>query len=337
MKRLKAIAVAILIILPLSAAVDDRYAMDSPYQSVAYSGRFYDMFANPAALPMMEVEPGLFALTVSASDSWNAADFGKGTMSFIQDQLWSIDATFISKYIALTASFGSEFDRVSPSSSNYDIYSSLKIELDAAYAFPHFSIGERISGGNQMVRRDKTMDNIGDVFVNAWLSPFDRDPGSEFFDLGIGAILELSPVSAGIYVGKLLTLKNNNLYLGWDTLAESTTVSLALEGGRFTREGDLMLVRPRLSFSITGLVDGSTRKIEAEGDITFQFLPDTDLTIALSYRELHHEWFSFNADNGYVSFVIRGGSSGFYGTIGLVFRATDFSSMSPTISFSYIS
>ena len=167
MKRLKAIAVAILIILPLSAAVDDRYAMDSPYQSVAYSGRFYDMFANPAALPMMEVEPGLFALTVSASDSWNAADFGKGTMSFIQDQLWSIDATFISKYIALTASFGSEFDRVSPSSSNYDIYSSLKIELDAAYAFPHFSIGARISGGNQMVRRDKTMDNIGDVFVNA--------------------------------------------------------------------------------------------------------------------------------------------------------------------------
>ena len=337
MKRLKAILVAIVIALPLSAAVNDRYAMDSPYQSVAYSGRFYDMFANPAALPMMEVKPGLIAITVNASDSWNIHDIGAGRMSFMQDQIWSVDATFLSKYIALTASFGTEFDRLERSDPRYDIYSSLKIELDAAYAFPHFSIGARISGGNQMVRRDKAMNNIGDVFTNAWLTPFGRDPGSEFFDLGIGAILEVSPFSAGIYVGKVLTLKNNNLYLGWDTLAQSTTVSAALEGGRFTKDGDLMLVRPRLSFSLTGLIDASTRKIEAEGDITFQFLPDADLTIALSYLELHHSWFRFNADNGYVSIFIRGGANGFYGSIGVVFNATDFSSFSPSLSFSYIS
>ena len=311
MRRLAAIAIAILMLIPLSAAVDDRYAMDSPYQSVAYSGRFYDMFANPAALPMMEVEPGLIAITVTGSDSWRASDLGSGRMSFMQDQLWSIDATFISKYIALTASFGSEFDRLSASDPRYDIYSSLKIELNAAYAFPHFSIGARVSGGNQMVRRDKTIDNFTDIFRNAWFSPFDRDPGSEFFDLGVGAILEFSPFSAGVYVGKLLTLRNSNIYLGWDTLAESTTISMALEGGRFTKAGD--------------------------GDITFQFLPDADFTIAISYLELHHDWFHFNADNGYVSIVLRGGADGFYGTLGVVFRATDFTSFSPTISFSYIS
>ena len=337
MRRLAAIAIAILMLIPLSAAVDDRYAMDSPYQSVAYSGRFYDMFANPAALPMMEVEPGLIAITVTGSDSWRASDLGSGRMSFMQDQLWSIEATFISKYIALTASFGSEFDRLSASDPRYDIYSSLKIELNAAYAFPHFSIGARVSGGNQMVRRDKTIDNFTDIFRNAWFSPFDRDPGSEFFDLGVGAILEFSPFSAGVYVGKLLTLRNSNIYLGWDTLAESTTISMALEGGRFTKAGDLMLVRPRVSFSLTGLIDASTRKIEAEGDITFQFLPDADFTIAISYLELHHDWFHFNADNGYVSIVLRGGADGFYGTLGVVFRATDFTSFSPTISFSYIS
>ena len=337
MRRLAAIAIAILMLIPLSAAVDDRYAMDSPYQSVAYSGRFYDMFANPAALPMMEVEPGLIAITVTGSDSWKASDFGSGRMSFMQDQLWSIDATFISKYIALTASFGSEFDRLSASDPRYDIYSSLKIELNAAYAFPHFSIGARVSGGNQMVRRDKTIDNFTDIFRNAWFSPFDRDPGSEFFDLGVGAILEFSPFSAGVYVGKLLTLKYGNLYLGWDTLAESTSVSLALEGGRYTKDGDLMLVRPRASVSLTGLVESATRKIEFEGDITFQFLPGADLTIAASYLEFRHEWFSFNTENGYVSFMIRGGADGFYGSVGVVFNASDFSRFSPSISFSYIS
>ena len=70
---------------------------------------------------------------------------------------------------------------------------------------------------------------------------------------------------------------------------------------------------------------------------SFQFLPDADFTIAISYLELHHDWFHFNADNGYVSIVLRGGADGFYGTLGVVFRATDFTSFSPTISFSYIS
>lgn len=338
MKRLvAAVAVLLMIILQLPAAVADYSAADSPYQSYAYSGRFYDMFANPAALPMVEVPPGIFALSVSATDNWDASQLGKSRMSFIQDQQWKVDATFISKYVALTATFGSEFDRSSPESTQYDIYSSLRIELDAAYAFPHFSIGARVTGGNQMVRRDKTIDHITDVFVNAWFSPFDRDAGSEFFDLGVGAILEFSPFSAGVYVGKLLTLKYGNLYLGWDTLAESTSVSVALEGGRYTKDGDLMLVRPRASVSLTGLVESATRKIEFEGDITFQFLPGADLTIAASYLEFRHEWFSFNIENGYVSFMIRGGADGFYGSVGVVFNASDFSRFSPSISFSYIS
>ena len=319
MKRLvAAVAVLLMIILQLPAAVADYSAADSPYQSYAYSGRFYDMFANPAALPMVEVPPGIFALSVSATDNWDASQLGKSRMSFIQDQQWKVDATFISKYVALTATFGSEFDRSSPESTQYDIYSSLRIELDAAYAFPHFSIGARVTGGNQMVRRDKTIDHITDVFVNAWFSPFDRDAGSEFFDLGVGAILEFSPFSAGVYVGKLLTLKYGNLYLGWDTLAESTSVSVALEGGRYTKDGDLMLVRPRASVSL-------------------QFLPGADLTIAASYLEFRHEWFSFNTENGYVSFMIRGGADGFYGSVGVVFNASDFSRFSPSISFSYIS
>ena len=307
-----------------------------PMSAASYYGSFYDVFSNPAALPCLETETGNLSLSLMLSDDWDAGAMAGERMPLLQQQDWDIRASFIARNIALSAFFGTEFARTG-ADPVYDIYSTLKIQVDVAYAFPHISFGARVTGGNRMIRSERTVDSFTDIFANAWFSPFKRDAGSEFFDLGVGAILEFSPFSAGVYVGKLLTLRNSNIYLGWDTLAESTTISMALEGGRFTKAGDLMLVRPRVSFSLTGLIDASTRKIEAEGDITFQFLPDADFTIAISYLELHHDWFHFNAANGYVSIVLRGGADGFYGTLGVVFRATDFTSFSPTISFSYIS
>ena len=339
MKRLVAIllsALCMLFNLP-AFSVTDENPLDSPLSSVSYSGRFSDVFSNPAALPLIETETGPFAFSLSGADSLDSSLFGSDPMPLLQNQKWNMQASFIARYVALTAFFGTEFERLRPDDLQYDIHSSLHIEVDMAYAVPHLSMGLRVSGGNKMIRQNRTIDSFPLILANAWFSPFKRDAGSEFFDLGVGAILEFSPFSAGVYVGKLLTLRNSNIYLGWDTLAESTTISMALEGGRFTKAGDLMLVRPRASFSLTGLIDASTRKIEAEGDITFQFLPDADFTIAISYLELHHDWFHFNADNGYVSIVLRGGADGFYGTLGVVFRATDFTSFSPTISFSYIS
>ena len=318
-------------------SISDENPLDSPLISASYSGRFSDVFANPAALALMETEPGPFALSASLSDGLDASLFGSDPMPLLQNQKWNIEASFIARYVALTAFFGTEFERIGENEPLYDVHSSLRLEVDMAYAIPHLAVGLRVSGGNKMIRENQRLDNIGDVFMNAWFSPFERESGSESFDVGVGTILSFGPVSGGIYIGKLLTLRDENIYIGWDALAESTTLSLALGLDRFTSSGDLRFFRPRCSISMTGLVEDDTRSVEAEAELTFQFLPETSFTFAVSYLEKSHVLLSFNPDNAFVNFFLRGEGSGFSGTIGLSFKATDFSSFSPSIIFSYVS
>ena len=52
---------------------------------------------------------------------------------------------------------------------------------------------------------------------------------------------------------------------------------------------------------------------------------------------MSHSVFSFNPANGYIGVFLRGEGAGFSGTIGFMFKATDFSSFSPSIAFSYVS
>ena len=332
------VVAAIILISGLPAfSVTDENPLDSPLNSVSYTGRFSDVFSNPAALGLMETDPGLFALSLSLADSLSGKLFGSDPMPLLQNQKWNLQASFIARYVALTAYYGNEFNRIEGEGSRYDIHSSLRIEVDMAYAFPHFSIGARVSGGNRMIREDKVIDSLDDIFTNAWFSPYERESGSEFFNVGVGAIAYWGPVTGGIYVGEVLTLRDGNIYFGWDALSESTTLSLSVGAGRYTKSGDLRFFRPRCSISMTGLVEDATRSIEAEGEITFQFLPEASVSLAVSYVEQHHTMLAFRPENGFVSIFVRGEGAGFSGIIGFTFKATDFSSFAPSLIFSYVS
>ncbi len=339
MKRLLLSVVASLVIISALPAfsVTDENPLDSPLASVSYTGRFSDVFSNPAALALMETEPGFFALSASISDSLSGKLFGSDPMPLLQNQKWNLQASFIARYVALTAFYGNEFNRIDGEGTRYDIHSSLHLEVDMAYSVPHFSIGARVSGGNRMIREDKVIDNIGAIFTNAWFSPFERESGSESFAVGVGTIVYWGPVTGGIYVGEVLTLRDGNIYFGWDALAESTTLSLSVGAGRYTKSGDLRFFRPRCSVSMTGLVEDATRSIEAEGELTFQFLPESSVSLAVSYVERHHTLLSFKPENGFVGIFLRGEGEGFSGTIGFTFKATDFSSFAPCFVFSYVS
>ena len=195
-----------------SASIYSEASSYDPMSAASYYGSFYDVFSNPAALPCLETETGNLSLSLMLSDDWDAGAMAGERMPLLQQQDWDIRASFIARNIALSAFFGTEFARTG-ADPVYDIYSTLKIQVDVAYAFPHISFGARVTGGNRMIRSERTVDSFTDIFANAWFSPFKRDAGSEFFDLGVGAILEFSPFSAGVYVGKLLTLRNSNIYL----------------------------------------------------------------------------------------------------------------------------
>lgn len=337
MKRLLlSIAIFLLSLSWIAAlSVTDGNPLDSPLASVSYSGRFSDVFSNPAALPLIETETGPFSLSVSWADDYSADSLSL-PMPFLQEQSWGVSASFIARYAALTAFFGNEFDRVGEEAV-YDIHSSLGIELDMAYAIPHFAFGMRVSGGNRMIRQGKTIDTLGLVFANAWFSPYERESGSESFSVGAGAILYYGPFSGGIYIGELLTLRNEDIYIGWDALAESTTLSLSVGMDRFTEEGDLRFFRPRASLSMTGLSDADGRSIEAEAELAFQFVPSSSAAIGVSYLEKSHSLFRFNPSNGHVGIFLRGEVAGISAVLGVMFRAGDFSSFAPSLVISYVS
>ena len=307
-----------------------------PMSSVSYYGSFFDVFSNPAALPCQETDVGNLSLSAYFSDDWDVSAMGEERMPLLQQQDWDIRASFIAKNIALSAFFGTEFGR-DGTDPVYNIYSTLRIQVDTAYSFPHFSIGARVSGGNRMIRSEKTIDSFPDIFANAWFSPFKRDAGSEFFNIGAGALFYYSIFSAGVYIDELMTLSDEgDIYMGWDAIGRSTTLSVALTASRFLPSDELRLWRPRASLSISGFSGGKST-ITGSVELKLQFLPDADLSFALSYTEREHEFFRYRPENGYVSFFIRGGSSGFSGTLGVIFHATDASSFSPVIGFSYIS
>lgn len=320
-----------------SASIYSEASSYDPMSAASYYGSFYDVFSNPAALPCMETETGNLSLSLMLSDDWDAGAIAGERMPLLQQQDWDIRASFIARNIALSAFFGTEFARTG-ADPVYDIYSTLRIQVDVAYAFPHISFGARVTGGNRMIRSERTVDSFTDIFANAWFSPFKRDAGSEFFDLGIGALVYYSVFSAGVYIGELMTLSEDggDIYMGWDAIGRSTTLSAAITAPRFLASDDLRFFRPRASFSITDLSGhGSTVVWAVEARL--QFLPDADLSFAISYTETDHQFFRYRPENGYVSFFVKGGAAGFSGTIGVVFRADDGSRFSPVIGFSYIS
>lgn len=317
------------------ASVYTESSLYDPMSSVSYYGTFSDVFSNPASLPLIETDTGALALSFTFSDDWNFREMRGEKMPLLQDQDWETSASFIARNVALTASFGTEFER-QEDGPVYNIYSSLRIQLDVAYAFPHISFGARVAGGNRMVRSEKTISNIPGMFSNAWFSPFKRDAGSESFDLGVGALFTYDIFSAGVYIAELMTLSDSgDIYMGWDAIGRSTTLSVAITASRFLKSDDLRFLRPRASFSITGLSGRSV--IEGEVELKLQFLPDADLSFALSYLEREHSFFRFRPENGFVSFFVRGGYAGFSGKLGLMFKADDAAHITPVIGFSYVS
>ena len=67
-------------------SVTDENPLDSPLSSVSYSGRFSDVFSNPAALPLIETETGPFAFSLSGADSLDSSLFGSDPMPLLQNQ-----------------------------------------------------------------------------------------------------------------------------------------------------------------------------------------------------------------------------------------------------------
>lgn len=312
---------------------------NSPFTSVAYYGDFQDIFSNPAALPLRENE-GAFLVSFKSLDNINFDILREENLGWLQEHYDQTTLSFLSRYVSLSIMFGSSFeDRALSFSSNqplFNIYSNVDIDVDFGYAFPYFSIGANLKGGNSMVRSAREVDNLWDAIANAWFSPFDRYTGRERFSIGVGVLFYMRNFSLGATIGEIFSLQSGYLEFSWLGIGESTTISIAAEGNRFDKNGDLMIVKPRASLTYSGFSNRPVVSyIEIAGELDFQFLPNAGLDLGVGYLEREHRFFDFKAQNGTLSIYLKASYSSLQAALGVSMDTSSFNTISPFFKFTY--
>ena len=343
MKIFAKVLMIVLLIIPSPLFCEDvvHYVQHefSPFSNPSYFGRLSDSYSNPAALALAE-DDGSLRVSFSISDNYDTNVFFE-PVGYIQNQVQEFGVALFNKNISLTIKMGSSLtDRRMQDMSKYplfDIYSNMDLELVASYALPYFSVGAVLKGGNSMVRMDKEISGIASALANSYLSPFERVTGSERFSLGFGAIGYFDNFSFGILANDFVSIFDGELHADFISVMEKVALSFSIFKDKFSPTGELSLIRPRVSLYYGEFNDDtSTGTFMADADFEFQFLPDVSFAIGVGYRELDHELFKIDKDNGHLSLYLRGEVSSISFDAGLIWDTATFNSLSPQISISYI-
>lgn len=308
----------------------------SPFRSASYYGEFFDLFTNPAALPLIEDNQGSFMLSMNLSDNLPFSSFSN-PVGYINEQIDEMTLSFVGRNIALTANIGTSFanKRIDRDRAFFDIYSNMDIEIDWGFSFPYVSFGLSIEGGNSLIRSDKPIDDVFDAIANALFSPFDRNSGSERFSLGAGVLIYFDNFSIGLNIEDILTLnERNEISSTWRRIGQTSDLSFSAKGDKFTKNGDLQFLLPRVSLSFSEFLDDKYT-FSVKGDLTLQFLPDANVSLGVGYREYNHSLFSFDSNNGIFDAYIKGSFNSMSITLGASFDCDSWSNIAPVIGFSY--
>ncbi len=343
-KRIGLFLVFLLLFIPSLLAVETGIynlvnQKRSPFSSVAYYSSVQDSYVNPASLPLIE-DAVTFDVGVYVYDNLNGDVFRLESLGYVQNQIQETRLSFLSKYISLSAFIGTSFtDRHFESGGIdpvFDIYSNIDISIDAGYAFPYFSMGVNIRGGNSMVRDSKTISTLAGVFQNAWLSSFDEAYNSERFGFGAGLLFYTNNFSFGAYVENILNLKNGMINASWDVIASSSSASIAVNGNKFNKKGDLNLVYPRASYTLKGFHTKSVvDEVSLKFDLKFQFLPKASLSIGFGYSQPNHKLLYYDFKSGEAQLFLKGEWENFNIVFGLSADIGTWNDFAPTIIFSF--
>lgn len=326
------LTIALIICASLQAV--NVYALDSldltPFTAASYYGSYSDALYNPASLPLMREDGNLLVSYLSSDD----IDLNNNPgLRLFQNHTDKLVLSFLGRNISLTGQFGSDF-RIQDSYL-YDVYNTIDAQIDWAYALPHFSFGIRMKGGNSMIRSSKEITNLIDAYANVLFSPFENDVGSARFALSGGVLAYFEYGACGIYIDKIMSLVDGSVSTNIDSVMKSSTISFYTGLGRVNSEGELNLIRPRISISYSSLTF-DTLKVDFKSDITLQMLPSVSLALGIGYCESEHKLFSSKSENGRVSFYLKGEYGNFKLLAGCSFKASDFSTAMPSIALTYI-
>lgn len=334
----KILALAVLSFVFLSTLPAKAYGYDNFSNSAlyvpSYSDRFFDSLINPAALSRVESD-NIFYFTTIISEDWDIKEIKSGgPLSYLQNLNTEMIVSFVGNNLSLSAVANTYFGsrNVEDGKLSMNVYNTFGIDLNWSYGFPYVSLGMRIKGGNTLIRRNKSISSIFNAIENAYFSQFENTSGMEYFSIGASVSVEVGFFESAIMFDDIVSLKDSDLYFGWDSFLDSMVLSFSLRYPEFTKRGNLNFCRPRIGFAVKGNPIGKM-EITANAELQFQMLPDFDFNVAFGYKEIDHDLFDFDASNGLMMFALElQGASYSIRAMCNVDTAT-FSRVFPTISF----
>lgn len=278
-----------IVLMALPGATEDSTALTalrtSALRSPSYRGGIEDVFVNPASLPLI-IDQKLFKLSLGASEAIDSSVLSSSPTGYIQNLMSEGQGTVVSGSMALSAKFSNKLTERRLSADDtplFDIYTGVDIEIDLGYRLGrNFSFGIRLGGGNSMVRRSKEVTGYISVVENALFSPYEKTTESQRFNSTLGLMVFNDNFALGMTTSSII---GGDVSLGgyFTRLMGNTTVALSYTAARYSREGELNLLVPRLGASLTGMGVGEDRSISLSGDLRVQFLKNTYIDGGVKY------------------------------------------------------
>ncbi|MGN0906625.1 MAG: hypothetical protein ACI4NM_05700 [Bullifex sp.] len=280
-----------LFVIPL-AALPFAPASDN----VSFHSSMLDVYSNPASLPFRSDLNNRFTAALDYSDSLDVKRAGE-KLGLIQNMDSYLNLGFGGQNLLFSASFGflTEDRNLTEGKLTFDFVTSNNIQLDWGWRYSNFGLGVRVRGGSQAIRENREVGTVVGIFQNFLLADYTNRAGSNYFSVGVGMQYHPGTFSLGVYTDGFLVLdKSKDLAVSADTILKTLSLGVSWRGERFDADGDLILLRPRLSLGLRNLTSSSS-SLEAGAELTLQLLPHSDLTFGILYhdeRDAGNNWFS---------------------------------------------
>lgn len=305
----------------------------SALKSVSYYGHFSDIFVNPASLPLLKGATD-YQISLSPSESYDTSIWEDEPKGYMQNFSNELQGTVVSGRVALSAKISNRIANrnLRDGKLYFDNYLGFDIELALAYTFlNHISIGARLGGGNSVARLNKSIDGVVDLVANSYFSAFSRLTGTERFNVNVGLLAYWGNFSLGIVSDDILGQEEKET--AFDHFISNTTLSLSYKGNEYTKDGDLILLVPRISIDIRAVgIERVSRSISVMGDVTFQLSKDVFLDGGVKYS------YSLSKDGELspeLAITLYGGYENLSLMINLVFLEKEKENFKSAIIFSY--
>ncbi len=254
--------------------------------NVSFYSSMTDVYSNPASIPFRTDLKNRFTAALDYSDSIDQK-IAREKLGLVQNIDSYLNVGFGGQNLIFSGAFGflTEDRKLTDGKLTYDFVTSNNIQIDWGWRYLEFGAGFRIRGGSQLIRENREVDSLIGIMQNFLLADYTNRENSNYFSLGVGVQYHPGTFSLGAYTDGLLVLdKSKDLAVSMDTILETLSIGVSWRGERFSDDGELILLRPRLSLGVRNMTSASS-SLQIGAELMLQLLPHSDITFGVMYHD----------------------------------------------------